>query len=88
MDTPDGIDAWIGLDIGDAEHFVDMRDGAGAPLFASTVTGDESAIEALLDRAAGCGTPALGDLRRSPITTPEALTEKMGTYPPPPPGGG
>ncbi len=59
MGTPDDIDVWIGLDIGKAEHFADVLDSAGAPLFAGTVANDEADIEALLDRAAGLGTAAL-----------------------------
>ena len=59
MGTPDGIDAWIGLDIGKAEHFADVLDSAGSPLFAGAVANDETDIEALLDRASRFGTPAL-----------------------------
>ena len=59
MGTPDDIDVWIGLDIGKAEHFADVLDSAGAPLFAGTVANDAADIEALLDHAAGLGTAAL-----------------------------
>lgn len=59
MGTPDDIDVWIGLDIGKAEHFADVLDGEGAPLFAGTVANDEADIEALLDRASSFGVPAL-----------------------------
>lgn len=31
------IDVWIGLDIGKAEHFADVLDAAGVPLFSGTV---------------------------------------------------
>ena len=57
--TPDDIDVWIGLDIGKAEHFADVLDGAGSPLFSAAVTNDEADVEALLDRAASFGVPAL-----------------------------
>lgn len=59
MGTPDDIDVWIGLDIGKSEHFADALDAAGAPLFSGTVANDEADIEALLDRAAPIGAPAL-----------------------------
>ena len=59
MGTPDDIDVWIGLDIGKAEHFADVLDAAGSPLFSAAVANDEADIEALLDRAASFGAPAL-----------------------------
>ena len=57
--TPDDIDVWIGLDIGKAEHFADVLDAAGSPLFSRAVANDEAEIEALLDRATSTGSPAL-----------------------------
>ncbi len=59
MGTPDDIDVWIGLDIGKAEHFADVLDAAGSPLFSRAVANDEAEIEALLDRATSTGSPAL-----------------------------
>ena len=59
MGTPDDIDVWIGLDIGKAEHFADVLDAAGSPLFSAAVANDEADLEALLDRAASFGAPAL-----------------------------
>ena len=59
MGTPDDIDVWIGLQIGKAEHFADVLDSAGSPLFAGAVANGETDIEALLDRASRFGTPAL-----------------------------
>ena len=35
MSTPDETTVWIGLDIGKTEHFADVLDEAGSPLFAS-----------------------------------------------------
>ena len=59
MGTPDDIDVWIGLDIGKAEHFADVLDDAGSPLFSAAVANNEADIAALLDRAASFGAPAL-----------------------------
>ena len=59
MGTPDDIDVRIGLDIGKAEHFADVLDAAGSPLFSRAVANDEAEIEALLDRATSIGSPAL-----------------------------
>ncbi len=59
MSTPDDIDVWIGLDIGKAEHFADVLDAAGSPLFSRAVANDEADIEVLLDRATSIGSPAL-----------------------------
>ena len=57
MGTPDDIDVWIGLDIGKSEHFAEVLDTVGPPLFSSAVANDEADIEALLDRAASIGAP-------------------------------
>lgn len=57
--APDDIDVWIGLDIGKAEHFADVLDAGGAPLFSVAVTNDEAEVEALLDQAERFGSPAL-----------------------------
>ena len=59
MRTPDETTVWIGLDIGKTEHFADVLDEAGAPLFAGAVANDEAAIEALIARAESFGSPAL-----------------------------
>ena len=59
MSTPDETTVWIGLDIGKTEHFADVLDEAGSPLFAGAVANDEAAIEALLARAESFGSPAL-----------------------------
>ena len=56
---PDETTVWIGLDIGKTEHFADVLDEAGSPLFAGAVANDEAAIEALLARAESFGSPAL-----------------------------
>ena len=59
MGTSDQTNVWIGLDIGKTEHFADVLDEAGSPLFAGAVTNDEAALEALLDRSESFGSPAL-----------------------------
>ena len=59
MSTPDETTVWIGLDIGKTEHFADVLDEAGSPLFARAVANDEADIEALLARAGSFGSPAL-----------------------------
>ena len=43
MGTPDETTVWIGLDIGKTEHFADVLDEAGSPLFAVAVANDEAA---------------------------------------------
>ncbi len=59
MGTPDETTVWIGLDIGKTEHFAEVLDEAGSPLFAGAVTNDEADIEALIARAESFGSPAL-----------------------------
>ena len=59
MSTPDETTVWIGLDIGKTEHFADVLDEAGSPLFAVAVANGEADIEALLARAESFGSPAL-----------------------------
>ena len=59
MGTPDETTVWIGLGIGKTEHFADVLDAAGSPLFASAVANDEADIEALIARAESFGSPAL-----------------------------
>ena len=59
MDMPTETNVWIGLDIGKAEHFADVLDDEGSSLFSAAVANDEADIEALLDRAASFGAPAL-----------------------------
>ena len=55
MRTPDETTVWIGFDIGKTEHFADVLDEAGSPLFAVAVANDEAAIEALIARAESFG---------------------------------
>jgi transposase len=57
--TPAQVDVWVGLDVGKGEHFADVLDDDGERLFAQAVANDQAALEALLDRAAGHGTPGL-----------------------------
>jgi hypothetical protein len=57
--TPEQVDVWVGLDVGKQEHFADVLDDAGDRLFSRPVANDQAAIEAVLDRAAGHGTPGL-----------------------------
>ena len=58
MATPDEVDVWIGLDVGKEEHFADVLDDDGESLFTRSITNDEAALEALLDRAGEHGSPA------------------------------
>ena len=44
MSTPDETTVWIGLDIGKTEHFADVLDEAGSPLFAVAVANGEAAL--------------------------------------------
>jgi len=57
--TPAQVDVWVGLDVGKQEHFADVLDKDGDRLFAQAVANDQADLEALLDRAAGHGTPGL-----------------------------
>jgi transposase len=57
--TPGHVDVWVGLDVGKQEHFADVLDDDGERLFSRSVANDQAAIEAVLDRAAGHGTPGL-----------------------------
>jgi len=57
--TPARVDVWVGLDAGKGEHFADVLDNDGERLFARAVASDQADLEALLDRAAGHGTPGL-----------------------------
>jgi transposase len=57
--TPAQVDVWVGLDVGKGEHFADVLDNDGERLFARAVANDQAALEALLDLAAGHGTPGL-----------------------------
>ena len=59
MATPQDVDVWVGLDVGKEEHFADVLDDDGEPLFARSIANDESDLEALLERAGGHGTPGL-----------------------------
>jgi transposase len=53
------VDVWVGLDVGKEEHFADVLDNDGERLFARAVASDQGDLEALLERAAGHGTPGL-----------------------------
>jgi transposase len=57
--TPDEVSVWIGLDVGKEEHFADVLDDDGNPLFARSIRNDEADLEALLDQAGGHGTAGL-----------------------------
>jgi hypothetical protein len=57
--TPDEVTVWIGLDVGKEEHFADVLDDRGDPLFAKSIGNDEADLVGLLDRAFEHGTPAL-----------------------------
>jgi transposase len=57
--TPEQVDVWVGLDVGKEEHFAEVLDDDGERLFARSVINDQAALETLLDRAAGHGTPGL-----------------------------
>ena len=59
MAAPDQVNVWVGLDVGKQEHFADVLDDDGERLFSRSVANDQAAIEAVLDRAAGHGTPGL-----------------------------
>ncbi len=59
MTTPDVVNVWIGLDVGKHEHFADVLDDGGEPLFARSIGNDQADLEVLLDQAAGKGTPGL-----------------------------
>jgi len=56
---PDEVTVWVGLDVGKEEHFADVLDDEGEPLFARSIGNDEADLEALLDRADEHGAPAL-----------------------------
>jgi transposase len=57
--VPGQVNVWVGLDVGKEEHFADVLDNDGERLFARAVANDQADLEALLDRAAGHGTPGL-----------------------------
>jgi transposase len=59
LSTPVQVDVWVGLDVGKEEHFAEVLDHDGERLFARSVINDQAALEALLDQAAGRGTPGL-----------------------------
>ncbi|HEX4867487.1 MAG TPA: IS110 family transposase [Acidimicrobiales bacterium] len=59
MAAPDEVTVWIGLDVGKEEHFADVLDDSGDPLFARSISNDEADLEALLDQAGGHGTAGL-----------------------------
>jgi hypothetical protein len=49
----DEINAWIGLDVGKADHHATIIDATGTVLFDRGVRNDKHAIEKLLDQAGG-----------------------------------
>jgi hypothetical protein len=49
------IEAWVGLDVGKADHHATVVSAAGEPLFELAVRNDEAAIERLLDLAGEVG---------------------------------
>jgi transposase len=57
--TPDEVTVWVGLDVGKDEHFADVLDDTGQPIFARAVSNDEADLEALLERAVEHGEPGL-----------------------------
>jgi len=57
--TPDEVTVWIGLDVGKEEHFADVLDDNGDPLFARSISNDEADLDALLERASEHGIAAL-----------------------------
>jgi transposase len=57
--VPGQVDVWIGLDVGKETHFADVLDNDGERLFARAVGNGQGDLEALLERAAGHGTPGL-----------------------------
>lgn len=59
MATPEDVDVWMGLDVGKDEHYADVVDDDGGPLFSRAVVNDQPALEALIDRAAEHGVPGL-----------------------------
>ncbi len=59
MASPVEVTVWIGLDVGKEEHFADVLDDNGDPLFAKSIGNDEADLVALLERAQGHGKPAL-----------------------------
>lgn len=59
MAAPEDVTVWVGLDVGKEAHFADVLDNDGESLFARAVTNDEVDLDALLERAAGHGTPGL-----------------------------
>ena len=59
MAAPDEVTVWIGLDVGKEEHFADVLDDSGDPLFARSISNDEADLDALLDQAGGHGTAGL-----------------------------
>lgn len=59
MATPEEVTVWIGLDVGKEEHFADVIDDNGDPLFARSISNDEADLDALLDQASQHGVPGL-----------------------------
>jgi transposase len=53
------IEAWVGLDVGKADHHATVVSAAGESLFERSVSNDEAAIERLLDLAGEVGRCAL-----------------------------
>ena len=59
MSTPDDVNVWIGLDVGEEDHFADVLNDDGQSLFARSIANDEADLVALLERAGEHGTPGL-----------------------------
>jgi transposase len=57
--TPEQVSVWVGLDVGKEEHFAEVLDDAGERLFSRSLVNDQSALEALLDRAGEYGVVGL-----------------------------
>lgn len=59
MATPDEVTVWIGLDVGKEEHFADVLDDNGDPLFARSISNDEADLDDLLEQAGQHGVVGL-----------------------------
>jgi Transposase len=57
--TADEVTVWIGLDVGKEEHFADVLDDNGDPLFARSIGNDEAALDELLGQAIEHGVAGL-----------------------------
>ena len=78
MATPEEVDVWVGLDVGKDEHYAEVLDDHGDRLFSRAVVNDQAALEILLDRAAGYGTPGFAIDQPGSIALPSAYLESVG----------